>query len=147
MACQEAHYPRVCSVTKVGNSFGVSFDGFGVSFDGYDLSFDVQADRSGDLRDDDVTKISSQDFLRVMVMGCENPEQAACRTLFNFLIKFPNHKRLEAATSALQIVEEQLGRESPLYTTVKILQTVCLVHKRTLPKSAEQPDQDEEDQD
>lgn len=133
-------------MTKADDSSDLSFGSFGLSFGSSGLSFDVQSDCSGVLRDDDVTKISSQDFLRVMVMGCENPEQAACRTLFNFLIKFPTHKRLQAATSALEIVEEQLGRDSPLYTTVKILQTVCLVHRRTLPKSAEPPDQDEEEE-
>ena len=66
----------------------------------------------------------------VKVMGCESLEQAACRTTFNYLIKFPSHTRLEAATKALQIVEDQLGRDCALYKTVKILQTVYMVHRQ-----------------
>ena len=68
-------------------------------------------------------------------MSGENTDQAACRTLFNILVKVPTDRRLEAAAAALDIVEAHLGTDCPLYRSVKTLHVVCLVHQRvSLPK-------------
>ena len=65
-----------------------------------------------------------------LFMAPETTEQAACRTLFNVLVRVPTDQRLEAAAAALEIVEEHLGTKSCLHRTVHELYVVCLVHQR-----------------
>ena len=66
-------------------------------------------------------------------MTAETCDQAACRTIYNTLVKFPTEVRLEAANAALEIVEAELGRDSPLYHSVKTVQVVCMVHRQVIP--------------
>ena len=75
-------------------------------------------------------RIRGQKKVYPYCMSGETTEQAACRTLFNILIKVPTDRRLEAAAAALDIVEGHLGTDCPLYRSVKTLHVVCLVHQR-----------------
>lgn len=83
-------------------------------------------------------RVKGRKIISPHCMSAETTDQAACRTLFNILVKVPTDRRLEAAGAALEIVERNLGMESPLYRTVKTLHVVCLVHQ-CVTQQKEQP--------
>lgn len=68
-------------------------------------------------------------FPKIMSVQSMTTEQAACRILFNTIVKVPEPDRQQAAELALEIVQQQVGEQSELYRTVKNIHTICLVHE------------------